>query len=187
MKIVGIFADNIIWSIKDKGDKDNRFRTLLTQWQDIVYLDQFFDDYRELVEKSRVWKDYTKEQLMLLARSEAQNILKTFNREYTNYKNGNAFEISKMFKVLEGTQLPICLKAYGNYHHPHKNGEPAILRLYAIETSEHQLIITGGGIKLTDQMKDCDYLKEELQRLRAVKEWLEMNDIECLKEVEIEI
>jgi len=187
LKIVRIFADDIIWSIKDRGDKDNRFRTLLTQWRDIVYLDQFFDDYWELVKKSRVWKDYTKEQLMLLARSEAQNILKTFNREYTNYKNGNAFEISKMFEVLEGTLPPICLKAYGNYHHPHSNGEPAILRLYAIETLEHQLIITGGGIKLTDQMKDCDYLKEELRRLRDVKQWLEMNDIDCLNEVEIEI
>lgn len=185
MKIVTIFADDIIWSIKDDGDKENRFRTLLEQWRDLVYLDEFFEAHWQLVQQSRVWKGHSKESLMLRVRSEAQNILKTFKYEYTKYKQGNDFEISKMFEVLEGTHLPLCLKAYGNYRQSHTKGEAAILRLYAIETTDHQLIITGGGIKLTDKMKDCNYLQEELNRLREVREWLEINDIDCLNEVEI--
>ena len=185
MKIVSIFADDIIWSIKGDGDKDNRFRTLLEQWRDLVYLDQFFNNNWQLVQKSRVWKNHSKESLMLQARNEAQNILKTFKTEYNKYKQGNDFEIDKMFRVLEGTHLPLCLKAYGNYRQSSKLGKDAILRLYAIETSEHHLIITGGGIKLTDAMEDCDYLTEELHRLREIRQWLENNDIDCLNEVEI--
>lgn len=185
MKIVSIFAGDTIWSIKDGCDKENRFRTLLSQWRDLVYLDQFFDDYWQLVQQSRVWNGYTKDSLILLVRSEAQNILKTFKREYNKYKEGYDFEIGKMFEVLEGSHLPICLKAYGNYQQKDRRGEAAILRLYAVETSEHQLIITGGGIKLTDGMKDCDYLKKELKRLRDIREWLETNVIDCLNEVEI--
>lgn len=186
MKIVSIFADdNIIWSIKGKDDKDNRFRTLLDQWRNILYLDKFFDDHWQLVQKSRVWKGYTKESLMLQARREAQNILTTFKSEYIKYKQGDEFEIDKMFKVLEGTHLPLCLKAYGNYRQSRNVGKDAILRLYAIQTSGHQLIITGGGIKLTDAMEDCDYLMDELHRLREIRQWLENNDIDCLNEVEI--
>lgn len=185
MKIVSIFADEIIWSIKGKGDKDNRFRTLLEQWRDLVYLDQFFDNHWQLVLKSRIWKNHSKEALMLQARKEAQNILKTFKSEYIKYKQGCDFKIGEMFEVLEGTHLPLCLKAYGNYHQSSNLGKHAILRLYAIETSDHQLIITGGGIKLTDAMEDCEYLTEELQKLREIRQWLENNDIDCLNEVEI--
>ena len=65
---------------------------------------------------------------MLQARNEAQNILKTFKTEYNKYKQGNDFEIDKMFKVLEGTHLPLCLKAYGNYRQSSKLGKDAILR-----------------------------------------------------------
>ena len=187
MKLISIFADEIIWSIKDKDDKDNRFRTLLDQWRDLLYLDNFFDDHWQLVQQSRVWKSYTKEYLMLRVRREAQNILKIFKKEYNKYKHGKDFEISKMFKVLEGTHLPLCLKAYGNYRQSQNKDKVAILRLYAIETSDHNLIITGGGIKLTDKMEDCNYLKEELQRLRDIRQWLEMNNIDCLNNVEIVI
>lgn len=81
--------------------------------------------------------------------------------------------------------LPLCLKAYGNYRQSRNVGKDAILRLYAIQTSGHQLIITGGGIKLTDAMEDCDYLMDELHRLREIRQWLENNDIDCLNEVEI--
>jgi hypothetical protein len=187
LKIVSIFADGIIWSIKGNDDKDNRFRTLLSQWRDLFYLDNFFDEHWELVEKSRVWKKYSKDSLILQVRIEAQNILKVFKDEYIKYKEGNVFEIGKMFEVLEGTHLPLCLKAYGNYNQSHRRGKPAILRLYAIETADHHLVITGGGIKLTDSMDDCDYLKEELKKLRRIRKTFEDRGIDCLNEVEIEI
>lgn len=82
MKIVSIFADDIIWSVKYSDDKDNRFHTLLTQWRDISYLDQFFDKYWSLVEKSRIWKGHSKDELILRARDEAQNFLILFKKNY---------------------------------------------------------------------------------------------------------
>ena len=187
MKIVSIFADDIIWSVKYSDDKDNRFHTLLTQWRDISYLDQFFDKYWFLVEKSRIWKGYSKDELILRTREETQNFLILFKKNYERYLKYGNLDINQIFKVLEGTHQPLGLKAYGNYNNLRKFGKHALLRLYAIETEDHDLLITGGGIKLTDAMQDCDYLKRELERMRSIRRWLEDNDVKCLEEMEIMI
>ena len=51
-----------------------------------------------------------------------------------------------------------------------------MLRLYGIELEENIIVITGGAIKLTEQM-DRPHLEKELANLRRVKDYLRSEQI----------
>lgn len=77
--------------------------------------------------------------------------------------------LSEFFKPLHNKEAGTAydlqqLKAYGNLSN-------SFLRIYAIRYG-NSYVITGGAIKLTDQMKDRKHTKEELYKLDLVRDYL---------------
>ena len=71
LKLISIFA-NHIWSIKYSPKEKDVYTFLFNKWQDIVYVNDYFDMNWDLVSKSDIWKNYTKAELISIVRDEAE-------------------------------------------------------------------------------------------------------------------
>lgn len=169
LKLISIFA-NHIWSIKYSPKEKDVYTLLFNKWQDIVYVNDYFDMNWDLVSKSDIWKNYTKAELISIVRDEAKFMESYFINLFYNVKKGNRPDFDKLFTSLgsEDSQLYKLFKckAYGS------SRKPAILRFYAIQVETNAYVITGGGIKLTKTMNECKHLNKELKHLNKVQKWL---------------
>lgn len=92
------------------------------------------------------------EKLFELAEDESGEHLSHFFKPLHNKEAGTVYELQQ-------------LKAYGT-------SSNSFLRIYAIRYG-NAYIITGGAIKLTDQMKDRAHTKAELYKLDLVRDYLD--------------
>lgn len=175
LELISIFADHI-WSIKYSPKEKDVYTFLFNKWQDIVYVNDYFDMNWDLVSKSDIWKNYTKAELISIVRDEAEFMESYFIDLFYNVKKGNRPDFDKLFISLgsEDSQLYKLFKckAYGS---PNK---PAILRFYAIQVETNAYVITGGGIKLTKTMNECKHLNKELKHLNKVQKWLKNEGVD---------
>jgi len=57
------------------------------------------------------------------------------------------------------------VKSQSNNHNPK-------LRIYGVRISPMTFVVTGGAIKLTDEMKDRKHTDDELKKMKKVRNWL---------------
>lgn len=91
------------------------------------------------------------ETLFELAEDESGKHLSEFFKPLHNKEAGKSYELQQ-------------LKAYGTLSN-------SFLRVYAIRYGT-SYVITGGAIKLTDQMSQRDHTKKELYKLNLVRDYL---------------
>lgn len=166
MKIVSIFerSKDCLFAVRYEGSELDAFEILQEKWANPRDLHAFFKQYRQdyenyygkaslsqIVEKAIEDADALFETLFKLAQDDTGKHLSEFFKPLHNKEAGTAYELQQ-------------LKAYGTLSN-------SFLRIYAIRYG-NSYVITGGTIKLTDQMKDRNHTKEELYKLDLVRDYL---------------
>jgi hypothetical protein len=170
MKIVRIFAHekNRLLSMQFDNNETDEFRKAFNQWQDVEYLEQFFEEHKadlqrefygnisiedaifETIEESREFEEYIRK----IAKKGAKE--KEPNLNDLVFKTLNKNEISLIHQKS---------KAYGLEF-------KSWLRLYAIRISADIFVVTGSAIKLTATMEEREHTKKELDKLKKTTQYL---------------
>ena len=155
---------------------------LFANMSDLTYLDNYFTENEKQIRDSYIWKSYSIDDLIEKARKEVKEFELAIGELYENVQEGRTPDFFDLFKSLGGEdkyldKLFRC-KAYG------ASEKPSLLRIYAIQVDVNAYVITGGGIKLTQTMQECEYLKTELNQLNRVQEWLSEKGIERKEDLE---
>lgn len=167
MKIVSIFehSKDCLYAVKYDESELDALEILQKSWEDPEELRKFFIQYKKdyeayygkarissIIEKTIEDADTLFETLFELAEDESGKHLSEFFKPLHNTEAGKAYELQQ-------------LKAYGTLSN-------SFLRVYAIQYGT-SYVITGGTIKLTDQMKDRKHTKDELYKLNLVRDYLQ--------------
>jgi hypothetical protein len=167
MKVICIFehSKHCLYAVKYEGSEQDALDILQEEWADPEDLRLFFKQYKrdyesyygkatlsQIVEKAIEDADALFETLFKLAEDVSGKHLSEFFKPLHKKEAGTAYELQQ-------------LKAYGT----HSN---SFLRIYAIRYG-NSFVITGGAIKLTDQMKDRKHTQKELYKLNMVRDYLQ--------------
>lgn len=181
MDIISIYPP-YIFSIQYDDEEENEFDRLFQQWNNMVYVTQFFYTNQAYLNSS-IWQNILEpEDAANQVRQEAADLEDLFDELYYNTVNGEKEDFDSHFHFLEGDykyeyfQPP--MKSYGTER-------PSFLRLYAIKMKNNTYLITGGGIKIADTIQNSPDLKEHvLQNIERVRDFLKMNGIEDSDDME---
>jgi len=177
MKIVGIFGvvEESLFAVRFDDKAFDEFKDLFDKWQDIEYLEQFFEDNKHDL-KNGIYQHISLEEAVEKTAEEVFQFEQTLRKAAFNsahHPNAKLTLESVVFKSLHKDILDneyIQSKAYGNRH-------KSWLRIYAIRLDRDIYFISGGGIKLTKTMQESEHLKLELLKIEKVKEYLKENFI----------
>jgi hypothetical protein len=181
MEIICIF-ENCLWAIKYTDEGPDEFERLFELWQDIEYLEQFFEDNKQDLQ-SEFYGEISVEEAVRETRNEAKWLQKTMMElSQLNYR-GQIKGLDELFRPLDDNQYRILelskSKAYGNRY-------KSWLRIYAIKVDSNVYMVTGGAIKLTHKMKDREHTKNELTKIERCKDYLKelgIFDADSLNEI----
>ena len=173
----------VIWSIQYLGDEKNIFAKRMFQWRDVEYLESYITSHKQFIENNPHWKWYSVEDIIVSAKKDASKLLKYINTLYTNTLNNQHPDLSDRFYILEKPpyyeEKKARRKFYGRDPYADSDDDPdTVFRLYAIrvdsikEGEAPAFIITGGGIKLSDNKKQMKELNQEYRLMLSVQEWL---------------
>jgi hypothetical protein len=161
MQIVRIFDDDFLLTVHYDGLETDTFTQIFNNWTDIEYLEGFFT-LNEFDLKRDFWGGISIEDAVIETRNEALKL-----REYiyglTKKTLKNRISIFKrlfkpLTKTLIGNDIIAKKKSYGL----RKN---SWLRIYALKLDDDMFVITGGAIKLTDNMEEREHTRKELLNL----------------------
>lgn len=177
MEIVRIFA-NQLTSFQYDTEQSDEFTRLFRQWQDPVFLYEFFTEHIEDLQ-SGFFGTVSLQTAISQTRQEARRLELALMQlaKPSNTKLDSIFVPLKSDEPLELTRT----KAKGH-------NQKSWLRIYAIKLESNVYIVTGGAIKLTRSMQDGEHTKRELQKFERCKDFLREKgiiDIEGLKELSI--
>lgn len=169
MKIIPIFADDyFLLSAKYDGEEEDEFTKLLTQWTNPEYLDKFFST-NEMDLKRPDWKGISIERAIMETRDEAYALFGYIRRLYKKPQKERIPLLRQLFRSLykdrERYTFLDMKKAYG----PRTK---SWLRVYALKAGDDMYVITGGTIKLTDNMGERSHTQAELNKMEACRQYL---------------
>ncbi|MCU7522387.1 MAG: hypothetical protein HF312_19390 [Ignavibacteria bacterium] len=182
MKFISIFEleNQSLFAVKYNGDPENIFTTLFDRWQDIEYLEEFFN--KNLDDLTRgFYRNFSVEEALFRTRQDAKEL----EKQFLKIKNGepDAKSVNSFFRPLVNAAYKAAdlqkTKAYGVL-------ERSWIRLYAIKVSDNCFIVTGGAIKLTHRMEERTHTQEELDKLDRCRDFLRSHgifDYEGLKDI----
>ena len=169
MKFVPIFGDeDCLLSVKGDHEEYNEFDKMFRNWTDIEYLDTFFTANKEDL-KRPFWGEISIELAIKETRNEAIKF-----RQHLKWLSQNAPEdrlilFLELFHPLKKDQPIIPFlekkKAYGIR-------KKTWLRIYGLKFGDDKYIITGGTIKLTDNMSEREHTMEELGKLEECRRFI---------------
>ena len=170
MRIISIFekVEDRLFAVCFEGSNRDELDKALDSWRDIEELRKFFNHSREDLSKfditlkvkdavKQTWEEADRLYDRLIEFSEKDRLDELFKLLDNREESQRAYELQK-------------LKAKGERR-------KSMLRLYAIRFREWH-IITGGAIKLTEQMANRPHLKTELRKLEVVRQFLQEDDSE---------
>lgn len=160
MKIVRIF-DNHLFSFKFE-ENVNEFQRLFNLWNDIEYLEDFFDTNQKDLQCS-FWEYISVDEAIEKTIYEAQ-ILEDKLYELSQQRN-KTDGLETLFRPLIDSQTRIVelnkSKAKRNW-----------LRIYALKIEPNAYIIIGGTIKLTRTMQEREHTQNELNKIEKCRQYL---------------
>jgi hypothetical protein len=175
MKLVPIFvaqnSEDGLWSIQLDGESQSEFEMFFDLVNDIEWLHNFFDK-----NKTDLHDGFFGSITIGLAVSrtldeaeEMENSLYDCSEQGFGGRDNN---LQHHFKPLNNFEYTIAT---------HQKSKARVrkgwLRLYAIRLAENCYLVTGGAIKLTQDMKR-DHLQNELKKLEQAKQFLRSNGID---------
>jgi hypothetical protein len=174
MEIVRIFdREDYLLAVRYKDETYDEFSRLFEEWADIAYLEEFFTANEADLKRS-FWKGISIEEAILKTINEASELNQHF-LELSKLENEDRIEfLRKWFRPL--SKLPdriFYLEKKKMYGLKRKGW----LRIYALKVGEDMYLITGGAIKLTDNMEERNHTRKELQKIEFVRQFLKNQGI----------
>lgn len=166
------FEDNY-----ENDSYSDEFVRLFDNWNDVAYLDAFFDHHQKDLLAGFFRETHTIEEAVHKTLDEAERLESKLLDIAERGSTSSYSNLQNLFKPVfehEKSQYPIPVlqksKVYGD-------GERSWLRVYALRIDNNLYVITGGAIKLTKTMNDRPHLLAELEKMELVKKWLIENQV----------
>jgi len=182
MKLVPIFvsedSEEGLWSIQLDGETQSEFEKFFDLINDIEWLHNFFDQ-----NKADLHGGFFGSITIGVAVSRTLDEAEEMEDSLYNYSEqgfeGSDNNLQHLFKPLNNFEYTIT---------GHQKSKARIkkgwLRLYAIRLAKNCYLVTGGGIKLTPDMKR-QHLQYELRKLETAKQFLRNNGIDYPEDLNI--
>lgn len=152
-------------------EKPNEFRRLFNNWSDPEYLEAFFQKHKTDLQRE-FYNFISIEDAINQTIEESLELEEKLIEVAENGKENDFNNLQNLFKPLNKKEngiirIPLYQesKVYGACH-------KSWLRIYAIRIEKNVYIITGGAIKLTEDMNNREHLLLELNKLKRVRQFL---------------
>jgi hypothetical protein len=163
MKIDCIFDENL-FAFHYENESKNELDCLLDEWNDIEYLDTFYNENKRQIENNTYLRINNEDEFIDIVIDNAQNIDEILEKLSNNNDLDSFFEMlninQNMFEILSK-----------------RKGRQNLLRIYAIKIDSNCYVITGGAIKITETMQGHQDTLLELPKLEKCKQYLKENDV----------
>lgn len=175
MKIVRIFvsenSEDGLWSIYLDGEAQNEFDQFFDLVNDPEWLYDFFEKNNADL-SSGFFGNITISEAVLKTLDEVQQMEEVlYDYAEQGFEDGSN-NLQHLFKPLNNFEYAITI---------HQKSKARIrkgwLRLYAIRLAENCYLVTGGAVKLTQDMKR-EHLQTELKKLEQAQRFLRDNGID---------
>jgi hypothetical protein len=182
MKLTPIFvsdaSDDGLWSIQQDGESQSEFEKFFDLVNDIEWLHDFFENNSTDLHRGFFGK-ITMAVAISRTLEEAEDIEDALY-EYSELGfQGKETTLQHLFKPLNNFEYVIT-----RHQKTKARIRKSWLRLYAIRLAENCYLITGGAIKLTQDMRR-DHLNYELIKLDQTKQFLRENGIDYPEDLNI--
>jgi hypothetical protein len=170
MKLIRIFEHekNTLLSIQFDNEDFDEFRKAFNQWQDVEYLEQFFEENKADLQ-SGFYGNISVEDAVFDTIEESERLEKRIREIAIVGEKDNEPNLNNIiFKTLNNSETVLVhqkSKAYGLV-------QKSWLRIYAIRISANIFVVSGSAIKLTLEMKDRQHTNEELRKLKVTAQYL---------------
>lgn len=159
-----ITGDGRLWAVRYDGASDNELFRLFDQWNDVVWLRNFF---RENINDLSVYFRITDINQAISDTIEDSGILEGVILDISPDA-----DLDLIFRPLSNNrtvaEMLEKMKTRGNRTKRHTSW----LRIYAIRLADGKYIITGGAIKLTATMSERPHTQLELNKIEEVRRFL---------------
>ncbi len=180
MKIVPIFAEQEnahhcnLWSVcfpehRVDGHDIDIFSKLFDLWNDTNYLQSFFIQHADDL-LNPFWKGMSINDAIDKVIDEALDFIEELESVENQKPGYEGKTVKEIFHSLHKEEFILKGKDE-NFKKAKPNFTSPMLRLYGFQLEDGTIVITGGAIKLTDQMQG-DHLKKEIAQIQRVKDFL---------------
>lgn len=159
-----ITGDGRLWAVRYDGANDNELFRLFDQWNDVMWLRNFFKEnindlsaYFKITDINQAISDTIDDSEIL--EGVILDISPEANLDLIFRPLSNNRTIAEMLEKM---------KARGERTNRHDSW----LRIYAIRLADGKYIITGGAIKLTATMQERPHTQAELDKIEKVRRFL---------------
>ena len=159
-----ITGDGRLWAVRYDGAIDNELFRLFDQWNDVMWLRNFFKEnindlsaYFKITDINQAISDTIDDSEIL--EGVILDISPEANLDLIFRPLSNNRTIAEMLEKM---------KARGERTNRHDSW----LRIYAIRLADGKYIITGGAIKLTATMQERPHTQAELDKIEKVRRFL---------------
>ncbi|HET6256315.1 MAG TPA: hypothetical protein VFE32_19730 [Puia sp.] len=175
MKLVPIFVaedlEDGLWAIQLEGQPQSEFDGFFDLVNDAEWLYNFFDQNQADLHQGFFGNISMKDAVSRTLEEAGEMEDSLYEYSQLGFGNGNT-NLQHLFKPLNNFEYAIA---------SHQKSKARIrkgwLRLYAIRLAENCYLVTGGTIKLTQDMKRA-HLQNELKKLELAKQFLRDNGID---------
>lgn len=183
MKLKPIFVEDEslegLYAIQYENQEMDEFERLFSLWDDPEFIHQYCLENLQYIDSEYfigASLDLIESRIM-----EESYELACLLEEHCEegFKNGR-YTLQMLFRPLNNHETSIPIRQESKARLWDRRQYPgSILRLYGIRLGVNTIVLTGGAVKWTLRMEDHPDTLEELEKLRRVKEFLRLNDIEA--------
>jgi hypothetical protein len=183
MKITGTFVivKGGLYSVQFSGQKKMEFDRLFELWNDPIYLDSFFAEHIADLQQE-YWQGMNIGEAIKKTIRDATELERKIKYLAEQGRLSKFENLSDLFKPLfnKPTKLEEFekSKAKGLLH-------KSWLRVYAIRLKPNLYLVSGGAIKLTEDMNHSAHLLLELEKLKITHKYLTGEDESALDFMEL--
>ena len=167
MTFDAITSDGRLWAVRYNGEDDNVLQKLFDNWNDVVWLRNFFTTHQN---------DLIYYGIRDLNTAIFDTIEDSENLESLFMNMPLDVDLNTIFRPLSNYTRETYLEKEKAKITKRKRHD-SWLRIYAIKLNPNIFIITGGAIKLTATMQERTHTTQELVKIEQVRRFLIDNSI----------
>ena len=154
-----ITGDGRLWAVRYDGMQDNALFTLFDQWNDVMWLRNFFKEN---------WQDMQSYFKVTSVNEAIRDTIEDSERlEEIIMDISPDADLDRLFRPLENYRTSDMLLGKEKARLKRTMRHSSWLRIYAIKLADGVYIVTGGAIKLTFKMEEREHTRKELEMVRS--------------------
>ena len=159
-----ILENNTLWAVRYDGEEDNALRELFLQWNDPLWLADFF--LANEADLASYFKITNVNQAIYDTLDDSKEL------ECLIMDISPDADLDKLFRPLYNNQVNELLLSKEKARLKNTPKHASWLRIYAIKLEPGCYIVTGGAIKLTRTMQERVHTLNELMKMEKVRNHL---------------